>query len=161
MDTILIHDGYPAPRRVSILNEQRHADKPKGMTDRKEIGAAMARCRTAATPKRSQAWVAERLGVSATTVSMWETGQNWPPIEMLARYLELVGGSVSVDIREAGAPRLEEVEAAFGQIDAGRASLLLRAARVVSLIPERILRGAVESWEEWAASVRTEHQARR
>jgi hypothetical protein len=80
---------------------------------------------------------------------------------MLARYLELVGGSVSVDIREAGAPRLEEVEAAFGQIDAGRASLLLRAARVVSLIPERILRGAVESWEEWAASVRTEHQARR
>lgn len=130
------------------------------MTDRKTIGAAMAKCRAGAKPKRSQAWVAEQLGVSPTTVSMWETGTNWPPLEMLTRYLELLGGSVSIEIRPAGAPGLVEIERAFGALDGERASLLLRAARVARLVPERILRGAVESWEEWTETMRVAHRVK-
>ena len=131
------------------------------MTDRKTIGAAMARCRASSKPKRSQAWVAEQLGVSPTTVSMWETGTNWPPVELLTRYVEILGGTVTIDIREAGAARVSGADEAFAGLDETRASLLLRAARVIRLVPERIIRGAVESWEEWAATVATEQQVKR
>ena len=42
----------------------------------------------------SQAAVADKLGISAAAVSMWETGKNWPTGPRLAEIAKLYGCTV-------------------------------------------------------------------
>lgn len=66
-----------------------------------DIGARIREARKSA--KLTQQELARKLGVSRTTVTMWETEKNTPPTRMLPAIAEIMGCSVDELLFRAGA----------------------------------------------------------
>lgn len=109
------------------------------------VGAYLQERRNAA--GLTQEEVARRLGVVAKTVSDWEAGRYSPGFDLMARLLQLIGGSIEEATRlllggDSTAPTKESV-LALANTDPKRIALL---KRIMALSDDPKLRQRIEDY---------------
>ena len=69
-----------------------------------------------------QAELAEKLGVTTTTISRWENGQNIPSGEMLKKIAEILSTDISCLTNEKNEPKVKE----FKELKEDRGMMIYR-----------------------------------